>query len=332
MAAPKMETELLNPPSDGVSALNFCPGSPELLVASSWDTGVRVYDVAANKLLAHFVNRAAVLDCCWAGGSARVASAGLDHGVKLYDVATSSETLLGSHAEAARRVVYTPENVLVSGGWDSELKWWDPRDNHCAGTSKLPAKVFSMSCCAGRVVAATSDRRVIVYDVRKTSEPEQNRESSLKFQTRVIACYPDSTGFAIGSIEGRIAMEYFDMAPEVQAQKYAFKCHRIQSPEGCDIVHPVNAIAFHPGYGTFASGGCDGHVFTWDGRNKKRLCQTRQYPSSIASLAFNDSGALLAVASSYTWEEGEKPNAPRDQIFVRPVADLEIKPKPKAQQ
>lgn len=39
---------------------------------------------------------------------------------------------------------------------------------------------------------------------------------------------------------------------ESQDNKYAFKCHR----KG-DKVFPVNAMAFHPIYGTFATGGCD---------------------------------------------------------------------------
>ncbi len=30
----------------------------------------------------------------------------------------------------------------------------------------------------------------------------------------------------MASTEGRIAVEYFDASPEVQANKYAFKCHR----------------------------------------------------------------------------------------------------------
>ena len=40
----------------------------------------------------------------------------------------------------------------------------------------------------------------------------------------------------------------------MQARRYAFKCHR-KSDTGKDTVYPVNAIAFHPIHGTFASGG-----------------------------------------------------------------------------
>lgn len=113
---------------------------------------------------------------------------------------------------------------------------------------------------------------------------------------------------------------------------------------GVDTVYPVNALAFHPVHGTFASGGCDGLVNIWDGQNKKRLCQFRKYPTSVASLAFSRNGSKLAIASSYTCkaggargagadrfalvEEGEKDH-PVDEIFIRAVSDSEAKPKPK---
>lgn len=55
----------------------------------------------------------------------------------------------------------------------------------------------------------------------------------------------DETGWASGSIEGRIAVEYFDPAPETQALKYAFRAHR-QAVDGVDCVFPINALAYHP--------------------------------------------------------------------------------------
>jgi cell cycle arrest protein BUB3 len=59
-------------------------------------------------------------------------------------------------------------------------------------------------------------------------------------------------------------------------------------------------------YGTFATGGCDGVVNVWDGENKKRLAQFLTYPTSIAAVAFSEDATVLAIASSYTFEEGEK--------------------------
>lgn len=138
-----------------------------------------------------------------------------------------------------------------------------------------------------------------------------------------------------------------------QAKKFAFKCHRRQE-NGKDVVYPVNTIGappaayqpapppasprphrsptmippnhtrhpacscspavFHPVYGTFATGGCDGVVSVWDGEAKKRLYQFAKYPTSVAALAFNAAGTLMAVASSYTFEEGDKQARLRRQL------------------
>jgi cell cycle arrest protein BUB3 len=56
--------------------------------------------------------------------------------------------------------------------------------------------------------------------------------------------------------------------------------------------------------------------------------QVSAYPSSVASLAFNTQGDLLAVASSYGFEYGQR-EAPPDSIFIRPVQESEVKPKPR---
>jgi cell cycle arrest protein BUB3 len=120
-----------------------------------------------------------------------------------------------------------------------------------------------------------------------------------------VADRPRGVGYALSSIEGRVAVEYFDPSAAWQAKRFAFKCHR-GKVDGVETVYPVNAIAFHPSHGSFATGGGDGVVNTWDPFNKKRLRQFPGYATSIASLAFSPDGLNLAIAVSYTYEEGEK--------------------------
>lgn len=84
--------------------------------------------------------------------------------------------------------------MVVSGGWDATLRSWDVRMQQGTGTHSLPGKVLSMSLVGSRIVVATGDRHVWVYDIRNMAVPEQRRESSLKHQTRCIRCYPDGTG------------------------------------------------------------------------------------------------------------------------------------------
>lgn len=52
-------------------------------------------------------------------------------------------------------------------------------------------------------------------------------------------------GWASGSVEGRISVEYFETDADTQSQKYAFRAHR-QTVEGVDQVYPINALAYHP--------------------------------------------------------------------------------------
>lgn len=71
-------------------------------------------------------------------------------------------------------------------------------------------KVFTMSVSDVRAVIGTSNRHIWVYDMRSLVEPEQRRVSSLKFQTRCVRVFPDQMGYAVGSVEGRVAVECFD--------------------------------------------------------------------------------------------------------------------------
>ncbi len=53
-----------------------------------------------------------------------------------------------------------------------------------------------------------------------------------------------------------------------------------------------------------------------------------RYPSSVSSLSFSHDGALLAVASSYMYEQGDTQH-PADAIYIRRMAEPEVKPKPR---
>lgn len=185
-----------------------------------------------------------------------------------------------------------------------------------------------MDVCGETLVVGTAGRRVLVWDLRNMSYVQQRRESSLKYQTRYIKCFPNKQGYVLSSIEGRVSVEYFDPAPEAQKKKYAFKCHRNKdTTTGIENIYPVNAISFHKVYNTFATGGSDGFVNIWDGFNKKRLCQFHKYPTSISSLAFSPDNNYLAIASSYLFETSDAKDIPADNIFIRRVTDHETKPK-----
>ncbi|KAI9168547.1 mitotic spindle checkpoint protein Bub3 [Blastocladiella emersonii ATCC 22665] len=299
-------TDLANPPAGAISRVAFSPSttgtSPPLLLAASWDATVRVYDPAANRCLSTADLGSPVTNAVWDAEGKEVYATGL---------------------------VYT-------GGWDSTLRCWDPRSHRAAQTHVLPGKVFALDATkrgapTPLLVAATHTGRVLVYDRRRLGggAAVQDRESSLRYQTRDLVCTPDGEGYAMSSTEGRIAVEFFDPSPASQSRRFAFKCHR-QTRGGTEYVYPVNALAFHPVHTmTFASAGADGVVGIWDGTAKKRLRALARQPTSTSSVAFSPAGDVLVAAVSYTYEEGERahPPPPPDAIVIRRIADVEVQSK-----
>ncbi|KAF1810400.1 WD40 repeat-like protein [Eremomyces bilateralis CBS 781.70] len=341
------QCELPDAPSDAISAVRFSPSSTKLLV-SSWDKHVYLYDVSKEagdspRLIQKFEHRAPVLDVCWGKDDSEAYSGGLDWDVRRIDLKSSEQTVLSSHSSAAKSLAFSAShNILVSASWDCTLHIHHIGTTTTPATIPLPHKPFSLSLSPTRLVVAMASRQLHIYDLPALSalsaqasqappntlelEPWQRRESSLKFMTRAVACMPNDEGYASSSIEGRVAVEWFDPSVESQARKYAFKCHR-QTVDGVDVVYPVNALSYHPVYGTFASGGGDGVVALWDGVAKRRIKQYQKYSASVVALAWNGDGTRLAVGVSPGFEDGKEVEEGVIKIYIREVAEGEAKGK-----
>ncbi|KAH9957637.1 WD40 repeat-like protein [Lactifluus volemus] len=297
------QLEIKGAPFDSISSLQFSPASSNFLLVSAWDSTVRLYDIAANKEKTKFDHRAAVLSTIFSDASHAYSSGGLD---------ASLRGIVRYSSEAS--------SCIITGSWDRTVRFWDPRAATTQQSShQLPERVYFMDTVGHYLVVALASRLFHIFD--------QTRESSLKFLTRALACMSDGQGYATASVEGRIAVEYFDSSSAAQEKKYAFKCHR-QTIDDVDHVWPVNALAFHPTYNTFASGGSDATVSIWDHKVKKRLRQYPRYNAPIAAMAFSADDARLAVGASYTWDAGEEGarTAERPALFVRELGE-EVKPK-----
>jgi len=55
----------------------------------------------------------------------------------------------------------------------------------------LCVQVYTMSLCGEKFVVGTAGRKVYVWDLRNMGYVHQRRESSLKYQTRCIRCFPN---------------------------------------------------------------------------------------------------------------------------------------------
>jgi len=341
---------LPEPPLDGITHLSYLqPSQPKqyFLASTSWDGSVRLHDtLSMSNVCTQSMDCGPVMALSTPISHA-LFTGGLDGSVKRFDITSSIISLIGYHSEGdiptngESRIACSclsslsslNNEILASSGWDKNLYIWDIRSPNYKSVAniKLPGKAYSMDSNCNMIVVSTSGRKTCVIDVRMLGENSVDamaemilvRDSSLKYQTRVVKFLPNGSGIAVGSIEGRVAIEFFDELgiSSNGMKKYAFKCHRVG-----DTVYPVNSIVFHPTYGTFVTGGCDGLVVSWDGLNKKKLTTLPRLPTSVSALSFSHDGSELAIASSYTFEEGERDH-PRDEIFIRLMLDLECRPK-----
>ena len=321
----------------------FRSGSSSRLLVSSWDRNVYLYDTLAEpggKLIQKFEHPAPVLDVCFGRNDNEAFSAGMDWEVRRVDLDTGAQTVLSTHGAGVRSVLYSaPHNLLVSASWDATLHLHDLSQPGEFSTVTLPAKAFSLSASPTKLVVAMANRSVNIYELGTLAQaahaggdaahvkPWQQRESSMKYMTRAVSCMPDDAGYASSSIEGRVAVEWFDASEESQARKYAFKCHR-QAVDGQDIVYPVNALAFHPIHGTFASGGGDGVVALWDAVHKRRIRQYQKFPASVQTINFSNDGKYVAIGVSPGFEDGSD-DVPDGaiKVFIRELSDTEAKGK-----
>jgi len=326
-----MSVKLPEPPQDCISRVRFAPfqGSRHLLV-SSWDENLRLYDAASESLIGLQKHSLAILDCAFLQDPVHAVSAGLEGRLSFYDFQVQQELQLGSerHAEAIRCLEFHPPTQQVfTGSWDATLRAWDPRQP-AIPTQVIPlgTKCFALDAAMDRVVVGGADRHIHIFDVRRLGMALERRESSPKHQIRSLKIGIDQRAFASSSVEGRVALEYFDEERNRRG-RYAFKCHREKESNGEETVHPVNALAFHPVHGTFATGGSDGGVCIWDGFARKRLWRLQPFDTAVSSLCFSSDGSHLAIGVSYTFDDGEKIPPPATKIVIRQIAESDVLPK-----
>ena len=224
------------------------------------------------------------------------------------------------------------QDLLVTGGWDKMVKYWDLRSPTPAGQLEVKERVYTMDVKNNMLVVGTADRWIHVVSLSNPGTSYKVIQSPLKWQTRVCTIFsPEANGYAIGSIEGRCAIQYVE--DKDASNNFSFKCHRQTPPNDRNVsnVYAVNAISFHPVHGTFSTAGADGTFHFWDKDAKHRLKGYPEVGGTISSTAFDRSGNIFAYAVSYDWSKGYTGNVPGtpNKVMLHPVVGDECKPRPK---
>ena len=148
---------------------------------------------------------------------------------------------------------------------------------------------------------------------------------------------PDRRGYAMGSISGRCAVEYWNpnISPNDKKKgNFSFKSHKIS--KNIKTVHgkekhdmfAVNSLRFHK-FGGFATCGDDGYINTWDEVNRTRLKQFQRLPLPVVDIDFTFNNQIMVYGTSYTWAYGIQQfnkEKQRPRLYLHKLEKWEVDP------
>ncbi|OVA08818.1 WD40 repeat [Macleaya cordata] len=306
---------------DAISRILFAPRSNNLLI-SSWDSTLRLYDVDRSVVRFEASLEVALLGCCFQDESTAF-SIGSDCCIRRHDFGSGIDFTIGKHDDLATCVEYSEKTCqAITAGLDKRIMSWDMRMEKSVVYSELVGgEVESISLCGLYLIVAMGTS-INIYDLRNFKEPLQTTESCMDYRVRCVNTFPNWKGYAVGSVDGRVALKCLNPS-DANEMSCIFRCYP-KSRDGRRHLVAVNDIVFNPShYGAFVTGDNEGYATMWDAQSRKRLFQFPRYPSSVASISYNHGGQLLAVASSYTYQEANEIEKP-PQIFIHEMDENDM--------
>jgi mRNA export factor len=217
------DLEVPQGPEDSIADLAFSP-TAEILSVASWDNKVRIYEIGQGGAngKAMYEHTGPVLSTHFSKDGTKLASGSADKTAKVFDLGSGQNQQVAAHDMPIKTVRFISVNgteALATASWDKTLKYWDLRrmsficlnvEPNPIATVPLPERAYTMDTKENLLVVGTADRQVSIFNLSNPTVTYKTLLSPLKYQTRVVSCFTAGNGFAVGSVEGRCAIQYVE--------------------------------------------------------------------------------------------------------------------------
>jgi mRNA export factor len=329
--------DMPSPPDDTVSSVRWSPADcPMLLLgATSWDKTVRVWQVAKNAVgggvqsqLMGGQNADAPVLCMAFAADGRVFYGGCCRTGQMWNLQTQQKQQVAAHDLPVSCMSYVNQGVaqemLITGGWDSKIRFWDLRTPAPAKEETLAGPVVAMHV-AGPMAAFATGRKIVVMNLQTlTRMGDLEPNAMMKYAFRDVACLANHSAVFTGSAEGRVGV--LPLSPANAAMGCCFKAHCVETPNMKNhfTMYQTNFTAVVSGTGV--SGGSDGVIRFWNLQGRTRIAEIparmhNNAPIPISCGSLSSDCSMLAYGSSYDWSLGKDnfdPKMPKS-VTILPV-------------
>ena len=305
------------PPSEGIAIVHFFGKNQEFIGASTWSGKIFFYQSNSTNPIAQLSFPCPILDFYGLTPDSIVAG-GADGNLYF-----ASGQTISAHSKAISSISRVPnQNLLLTSSFDKTMKLWRYKNTKAIELVLEKEFLFDERILYSK---ANQENQFVAYGHKNAlyvgslvESNVENRISSLRQQISSLAIKSQGDGWAVGSIDGLIAIEYFGDIIH-QAQRFAFSCHRHPTPDGKVMVYPVNTLAFCQNDKFLISGGSDGIISIWDIEEKRKAGEIKvsdQERTSIASISLHTDDKTLLVGVSDKFDQQGQNNHGVDQLML----------------
>ncbi|EEB94961.1 hypothetical protein MPER_06144, partial [Moniliophthora perniciosa FA553] len=244
------DIEMSDPPTDSISSMSFS-SQADYLAVGSWDNSVRIYEVGAggqSQGKAMYQHQGPVLS-----DGNKIFSGGADNAGRMFDITTGQATQVAQHEAPIKVVKWVDapqQGILATGSWDKTIKYWDLRTPTPVASVNLPERCYTLNIQYPLMVVGTAERHIQIFNLTNPTTPYKTMVSPLKWQTRVASCFTASTtsGFSVGSIEGRVAIQYVETqdtgwtTTNSSSRTWIYEHHFVNAQKTVSLSHRLSSL------------------------------------------------------------------------------------------